>query len=850
MNVITLYQPVTRSAAFYTELQDLLDEVNGLPGCSIICGDFNSPSAAVSGMLDQQLLDIFAMNDCRQHVSEPTHRYGGLLDLLITSIGSSIIRSIPTVNDLGVSDHFVVYSRLNMSWSRPSTVKFWRRNFKSLNISLFRSKLLASSIFMCPKTNTNDFTVQLRDDVMAILDELAPSKLVTKRQGSHSDSWLSKEAVNARCHRRSLERRYRRTKAEPDRIAYRTACRATNKIINQSRRSHITNRLKAATGDSRQRWRITNELLHKNERPCSNADSVDNQSMCFKFSDYFINKLSIICQTISDRLLFDYSGRAEAIPIPTQVPPLLSHFGLVTESDTLKVIKDCPLKTSPLDFMPISLIKDCSDIFAPLICRLANLSFTEGIFPELLKVGQITPLIKKPGADATEPANYRPITNLNTIGKMLERLAQYQLRQHISTSPNYNTSQSAYRALHSTETAMTKVVNDLLTAVDSGKPTVLLSLDISAAFDMLDHDRLLNRATELFGLSGQVINWLESYLTGRTSYVSIGNCRSSTVNCTTGVPQGSVLGPLLFSIFTSPVSHLISSFNVLCHQYADDTQLYTSIDLSSDHDINNLSDCADAVTRWHLENNLLLNPSKTEVLITGTRQQVTKFESSTPAIQTIRFADTVIPYTKSVRILGVTIDSHLTFDKHVTNVVQSCNYHIRSLRHIRKLIDKDTAATLACSIVSSRLDYCNALLYGITSKNMNRLQRVQNSLARVVCNAPYRSSSLPLRKALHWLPVEQRVQHKIAVMTYKVRLHQQPLYLREYINDHLPARSLRSTNKMLLTTVTTKTATAARAFRAAAPKIWNSLPVTVKSASTINQFSRLLKGHLFSHAFG
>ena len=143
-------------------------------------------------------------------------------------------------------------------------------------------------------------------------------------------------------------------------------------------------------------------------------------------------------------------------------------------------------------------------------------------------------------------------------------------------------------------------------------------------------------------------------------------------------------------------------------------QLYASIDLSSDHDIINLSDCADAVTRLHLENNLLLNPSKTEVLITGTRQQVTKFESSTPAIQTIRFADTVIPYTKSVRILGVTIDSHLTFDKHVTNVVQSCNYHIRSLRHIRKLIDKDTAATLACSIVSSRLDYCNALLYGIS----------------------------------------------------------------------------------------------------------------------------------------
>ena len=198
---------------------------------------------------------------------------------------------------------------------------------------------------------------------------------------------------------------------------------------------------------------------------------------------------------------------------------------MVTEIETLKVINSCPLKTSPLDFMPASLIKDCSDVFGSLICKLAKLSFAEGTFPEMFKIGQVSALIKKPGADASEPANYRPITNLNTIGKIIERLAKNQLRQHMTSSPNLNTSQSAYRALHSTETAMTKVVNDLMTSVDSGKPSVLLSLDISTAFDMLDHDRLLHRATELFGLSDRVVNWLKSYLTGRTSYVSIGNSR-------------------------------------------------------------------------------------------------------------------------------------------------------------------------------------------------------------------------------------------------------------------------------------------------------------------------------------
>ena len=339
---------------------------------------------------------------------------------------------------------------------------------------------------------------------------------------------------------------------------------------------------------------------------------------------------------------------------------------------------------------------------------------------------------------------------------------------------------------------MMKVANDLLMAVDSGKPTVLLSLDISAAFDMLDHNRLLQRSNELFGLAGQVISWLESYLSGRTNYIAVGNCRSSAVSSTSGVPQGSVLGPLLFSIFTTPVGRLISVFNVSYHQYADDTQLYTSVDLSSDKDIINLSNCADAVTKWHLVNMLLLNPSKTEVLITGTRQQVAKFDSAPTGTNTIQFADTTVPYSKSVRILGVTIDQHLTFDSHVTNVVQSCNYHIRSLRHIRRLIDKDTANTLACSIVASRLDYCNALLYGVTIRNFKRLQRVQNSLARVVCNAPYRSSAIPLLKELHWLPVEQRVKYKIATMTYKVRLYQQPTYLHEFVKDYQPVRSLRS----------------------------------------------------------
>jgi len=265
--------------------------------------------------------------------------------------------------------------------------------------------------------------------------------------------------------------------------------------------------------------------------------------------------------------------------------------------------------------------------------------------------------------------------------------------------------------------------------------------------------------------------------------VSVGGVRSDTMNCATGVPQGSILGRLLFSLFTIPVGHLISTYSVSYHQYADVTQLYTVINLSSTNDLQWLSHCADAVTNWHLFNGLLLNPTKTEALVTGTRQQVARLDCTA-----VKFADTTVSISSAIHVLGVTIDSHLTFDKHFTKLVSPCNYHIRSLRHIRQIIDRDTAMTLACSSVMNRLDYCNAILYGVTNQNIVRLQRVQNRLARVVCSAPYHSPSAPLLQSLHWLPISYWITYKIAILTFKTKLHHQPIYLSAMPHNYTPTR--------------------------------------------------------------
>jgi len=369
---------------------------------------------------------------------------------------------------------------------------------------------------------------------------------------------------------------------------------------------------------------------------------------------------------------------------------------------------------------------------------------------------------------------------------------------------------------------------------------------MAAAFDTLNHKLLLQRAQDLFGFTGQANLWLASYLSDRSSFVSMGQAKSSTITHSTGVPQGSVLGPLLFSIFTTPIGSLISSLGILYHQYADDTQLYTSLNMGNGHSTLQLTTCAEAVTRWHLENGLLLNPSKSEALITGSRHQVQSFDTTT----SLCIAGSTVPFVSNIRLLGVTVDNHLSFDQHVSDVVRTCNYHIRSLRHIRPLIDRETAINLACSIVASRLDYCNSVLYGVSETNIAKLQRMQNNLARVVCKSPYNTNVTELLCELHWLPVRHRITYKVATITYRTRNCRQPSYLLDSLVSYQPARTLRSSSSNLLIVPNrVKTVTASRAFRVAAPTIWNNLPDFVKVADSFNVFKRRLKCHLFDAAF-
>ena len=298
---------------------------------------------------------------------------------------------------------------------------------------------------------------------------------------------------------------------------------------------------------------------------------------------------------------------------------------------------------------------------------------------------------------------------------------------------------------------------------------------------------------------------------------------------------------IIFNHIISFMAGVITPFGVSFHQIADDTQLYIKIDpADTKHSLNTLDRCSCAVHDWFNHNGLSLNPSKSEILFMGTRQQVDKVSpSEVPVLGCV-----IVP-SDGIKSLGVRLDKNLNFNKHVDEICKSVHYHSRALRHIRGNLNTDTAKEIACAIGFSRLDYCNGILQGISAANINKLQRAQNTLARLVVGSRRNEHITPILKKLHWLPVRKRITFKIATLTHKVRTTQQPAYLASLINSYQPERALRSSNAGLLTVPRTRTALASRAFSVCAPVIWNSLPRNIREINSISGFKRSLKTHLF-----
>ena len=833
--VVTVYRPgsVAVQQQFFEDLASVLEQIATYQAPIYVVGDFNirldRPDDAHSYQL-RQLVDCY---DLTLHCTAATHQLGGTLDAVITRKDAGRPERVDVI-DVGVSDHHLL--QWSTTTARPEVVAVvessrpWRR----LDVDQLRAMLSTSSLCQ-PDTwpaDIDEMAAMYDDELNNLLDQLIPSRPITRRP-RRSDPWFDADCRAAKRLTRRLERAYsaarRRsyvatvdtsivhdsTSAATGVSAAKAAWYAQRRVYRQLRHRKCCDfwaeKIETERANPAKLWRSVDSLLGRGRVSASLSIGVED------FNKFFIDKVAKVRSTTSDA------------PPPTfsqcQAGVSFREFSRISIDDVIAAVRQLPDKSSAADPIPTFVLKKIVDLIAPFVAELYNRSLIAGHFPNRFKEAFITPIVKKPGLDCADVSSYRPISNLSVLSKLLERLVARQLLRFLTSANLLPSLQSGFRPGHSTETAILHVISELLLAVDHGDFAALTLLDLSAAFDTVDHDILIKRLQASFGIDGCALKWFQSYLFGRTQYVRRGATCSLVVHLLCGVPQGSVLGPILFILYTADLVALIRNFGLSPHLYADDTQIYGACSPANvDSFLSNVNQCLSAVADWMNSNRLQLNSDKTEFLWCTTTRRQHRLPVAGPII-----GSSSIEPSSSARDLGVFIDSDLSMETQVKRTVSRCFGTLRQLRAIRRQVPTAVFQSLIVALILSRLDYCNSMLVGLPANLIRRLQSVQNAAARLIFGIRRSEHITDALASLHWLRVSERILFKVAVLTYRAVNGTAPVYLSSYFTRvaDVPSRlRLRSSNSdQLIVPSFNLTTVGRRAFPVSAANLWNSLPV-------------------------
>ena len=715
----------------------------------MILGDFNIHMDEPCTPDTKSFIDVLDTFDLQQHVKDSTHTSGHIIDLCITSKNSALQISTPIV-DYFISDHAFTSFEVNIPKPSIQKVCIKSRAISRINRDNFRHDLmnLTTHISTASSTSTVDELAQRYDNQLErLLDKHAPlkSRLVTPRT---CVLWFDSEARQLKAKLRKLEKNWKKTH-EPSYLHQLKVMRKTYRHhLHASKIAHFHDSIKQASGNSRQLFSITMGLMGKtksNDLP----SSPDDNTLANEFADFFISKILKIRESLLDSPKYT----------PTQVSPHhLTTFSIVSKETVSNMIRSSKPTTCPTDPIPSSIVKDNCDILSPLITEIINKSLLQGSFSDSWKMATVKPLLKKAGLE-TVLSNYRPVSNLSFISKLVEKCVVSQLNTYLSTHSLHSSHQSAYKECFSTETALCSLMDQLLWTMEKGQASILVSLDLSAAFDTVDHEILANVLSSCFGVTDNALQWISSYLNDRKLTVNIRDGHSNIKCFNFSVPQGSCLGPILFNLYCSTITECIED-NQSLGGYADDHCIIGTFDPakpeSEETCMGHLEASLTNISKWMSSNMLKMNPSKTESTIF-----TSNINSNKVSTNSITVANEKVTTSDHLKYLGVWFDKHLSMEKHISSKCSAAIINIKSIASIRRFINLDTAKLLATSLVLTHLDYSNSILCGLPAKSIMRLQRIQNWAAKVVLHRDKFSSSTDALIHLHWLPVKERIDFKV-----------------------------------------------------------------------------------------
>ena len=564
----------------------------------------------------------------------------------------------------------------------------------------------------------------------------------------------------------------------------------------------------------------------KNVLPKLNPKSIPKSLTADEFNAYFT--------TIPLRINAGF-GDNDPSKARWKGPQSIHTFTLkhVAADAVLRLLQAIPDKTGN-DILGIDrkLMRIAAQNIAHSLSVIINTSIDQGNVHEDWKVARVTPVYKN--GEATSKNNYRPISVIGHVAKILERLIQNQLLKYLEVHCFISPDQSAFLARHSTQTSLHRAVDDWLENVNENQITGAILLDISKCFDVIDHSLLL-RKLNYYGIRGKEYSWFKSYLNGRRQAVTCHGTLSQFLDVDTGVPQGSVLGPFLFLLFINDVTNCIPDGGV-SNLFADDNFIYVACDTLSEvqHKLQNI---LDAVSEWYKSNRLMINTDKTKIMLIGSRHQ----------LQTLRLDDFTIKYDGNVlelvnkaKYLGIYISSDLTWDVHVQYMCKQLHYYVSLLRRLSNIFPRSILLKIYKAYIQPRFDYGVTVWGSTTEGNLNKIQRIQNLAARILTGnydfINYRG--IDLVKSLKLFNIRERRDYFLCVLIFKSIHGLAPYYLSDRVdmNFDILGYNTRSTHMMNVYLPAVKKDLFKNSLIYKGGQLWNRLPEWVKESPSLESF--------------